>query len=73
MHKGNKLYCILKTKYPYTHEGDFFIGHPYNLKLTGDIHETSSGCNETYTTEIVYYFAALYITYDLGTVDAFTI
>ena len=73
MRKGTKLHSILKRKYPHCHEGDFFTGHPYNLKQMGDIHETCSVCNETYTPEKGFYFGALYISYALGTAVVVTI
>ncbi len=73
MRKGTKLYSILKRKCPLCHEGDFFTGHPYNLKQIGDIHETCSVCNETYTAETGFYFGALYISYALGTAVVVTI
>mgnify|MGYP000539214622 FL=1 len=73
MCKGTKLHSILKRKYPHCHEGDFFTGHPYNLKQIGDIHETCSVCNVTYTPETGFYFGALYISYALGTAVVVTI
>lgn len=64
--KGNKIYSIVHMKCPRCQEGDFLISHPYDLKHTGDIHETCNVCGLKYAKEPGFYYGAMYVAYALG-------
>lgn len=64
--KGTKLYSIFKFRCPKCHEGDFFVGHPYNLSTSGKNHEKCNVCGCDYSPEPGFYYGAMYVSYALG-------
>lgn len=71
--KDTMLYSILGFKCPYCHEGDFFISHPYDLKRTGDIHDTCPKCNGRFNIEPGFYYGAMYVSYAIGVAAMVTV
>lgn len=63
--KGTKLYSIFSMKCPKCHEGEFFKGHPYNIKKVGELYAECSNCNEKYSKEPGFYYGAMYISYGI--------
>jgi len=64
--KGSKVYSIVNNKCPQCHEGDFYLSHPYNLKLFGVKNEICKVCNLKFEKEPGFFYGSLYITYAIG-------
>ncbi len=64
--KGSKLYSIVHLKCPFCQEGDFFVAHPYDLKLVGELHPTCPVCHRTFEKEPGFYWGAMFVSYALS-------
>lgn len=64
--KGTKLYSVLHLKCPFCHEGDFFVGHPYDLRYAGDVLEECPVCHRKYEKEPGFYYGAMFVNYAIG-------
>ncbi|MDB2442468.1 DUF983 domain-containing protein [Flavobacteriales bacterium] len=64
--KGSKVYSIINNKCPQCHEGDFYLTHPYNLKLFGVKNENCKLCNLKFEKEPGFFYGSLYVTYAIG-------
>lgn len=64
--KGTKLYSILHLKCPFCHEGEFFVGHPYDLRHAGDLHKTCPVCHRKYEKEPGFYWGGMFVSYALS-------
>lgn len=71
--KGTKLYSIFNFKCPQCQEGDFFEGHPYNLKKSGKNYKKCKACGCNYSPEPGFYYGAMYVSYGLGVAIFITI
>jgi Protein of unknown function (DUF983) len=71
--KDTMLYSILGLKCPYCHEGDFFLSHPYDLKHTGDTHDSCPKCKGRFTIEPGFYYGAMYVSYAIGVAAMVTV
>ena len=64
--KGSKFRSIVRMKCPQCQKGNFFKGHPYNLKKMGEVKESCEQCDLKYAVEPGFYQGSYYVSYGLG-------